>query len=495
MHPAANSAAQEACAQSAAHLPTLYASPTIRVVDAVMGAGKSTWAFHYMREERRQDVVDHFNDGGPADRRFMYVTPFLDEIKRAREACPELEFHEPEAMRNGVKYFELENLLRREQNIATTHVLFANLRQGAYQLLRERNYTLVIDEALECCKPFGISKDDRRMLVRDGLVSIDHKTNRLLWSDPVDGKYRGEFDKIRNLCLNGNLVALLPEGKEGLEDASLVVWAFPSEFLSCFTDVVILTYMWHGSPMKAYLEAEGLEVEMLTLDKTRQLIPWEEGDERAIKHRIRPLVAVYEGPLNSIGYRPKEKTNKRGRAPASPLTKTWFDKAAKTQGRPDLVKLQSATGNFFRYHAGTPAKLNAWSTFKDRREDLQGPRYGRDDNWIPLGMRATNKFKDKVSLAYLANRFGDPDIHRFFAARGVTLSDDVMALSELVQWVWRSAIRDGNPITLFIPSARMRWLLKRWLAADDLVALIEDLEAPRLPESTPRNLVNENLTH
>lgn len=398
-------------------------------------------------------------------------------------------------MRNGVKYFELENLLRREQNIATTHVLFANLRQGAYQLLRERNYTLVIDEALECCKPFGISKDDRRMLVRDGLVSIDHKTNRLLWSDPVDGKYRGEFDKIRNLCLNGNLVALLPEGKEGLEDASLVVWAFPSEFLSCFTDVVILTYMWHGSPMKAYLEAEGLEVEMLTLDKTRQLIPWEEGDERAIKHRIRPLVAVYEGPLNSIGYRPKEKTNKRGRAPASPLTKTWFDKAAKTQGRPDLVKLQSATGNFFRYHAGTPAKLNAWSTFKDRREDLQGPRYGRDDNWIPLGMRATNKFKDKVSLAYLANRFGDPDIHRFFAARGVTLSDDVMALSELVQWVWRSAIRDGNPITLFIPSARMRWLLKRWLAADDLVALIEDLEAPRLPESTPRNLVNENLTH
>lgn len=94
MHPAANSAAQEACAQSAAHLPTLYASPTIRVVDAVMGAGKSTWAFHYMREERRQDVVDHFNDGGPADRRFMYVTPFLDEIKRAREACPELEFHE-----------------------------------------------------------------------------------------------------------------------------------------------------------------------------------------------------------------------------------------------------------------------------------------------------------------------------------------------------------------------------------------------------------------
>jgi hypothetical protein len=110
-------------------------------------------------------------------------------------------------------------------------------------------------------------------------------------------------------------------------------------------------------------------------------------------------------------------------------------------------------------------------------------------------MRATNKYKDKVSLAYLANRYGDPDIHRFFGARGVTLSDDVMALSELVQWVWRSTIREGNPVTVFIPSARMRWLFKRWLAADDVVALIRELQTPRLSESTPQNLANAGLRH
>lgn len=503
MQTATDSAALDACASDAV-APFLqpsngesvaYANPTIRVVDAIMGAGKSTWAFHYMTEERRLDIVDQFNDGGPGDRRFLYVTPFLDEIRRAREACPELEFHEPEAMRNGVKYFEFEHLLRREYNIATTHVLFTKLRQEAYQLLRERNYTLVIDEALECCKPFGISKDDRRLLVRDGLVSIDSKTNRLVWNDPADGKYRGEFETVRNLCLNGNLVALLPDGKGSLEDASLIVWAFPAQFLSCFGDVLILTYMWSGSPMKAYLAAAGLDVEMLTLDKSRELIPWTQGNERAIKETIRPLVTVYEGPLNAIGYRPTEKTNKRGRAPASPLTKTWFDKAAKVDGKPDLTKLRNAVGNFFRHHAGTPSKVNAWATFKDRREDLEGPRYGRDDNWIPLGIRATNKFKDKRSLAYLANRYGDPDIHRFFAARGVTLSDDVMALSELVQWVWRSTIRDGHPIKVFIPSARMRWLFKRWLAADDVVTFIRELEKPRLPELGPQNLANAELTH
>ena len=111
------------------------------------------------------------------------------------------------------------------------------------------------------------------------------------------------------------------------------------------------------------------------------------------------------------------------------------------------------------------------------------------------GRPATNKYKDKVSLAYLANRYGDPDIHRFFGARGVTLNDDVMALAELVQWVWRSAIREGKPIKVFVPSARMRWLLKRWLATDDVVALIEELQTPCSPELTLQNLVNENLSH
>ena len=35
------------------------------------------------------------------------------------------------------------------------------------------------------------------------------------------------------------------------------------------------------------------------------------------------------------------------------------------------------------------------------------------------------------------------------------VSQDDFALSEMVQWVWRSAIRDGKPITLYIPSDRM----------------------------------------
>ena len=51
----------------------------------------------------------------------------------------------------------------------------------------------------------------------------------------------------------------------------------------------------------------------------------------------------------------------------------------------------------------------------------------------------------------------------FFAKQGVTINPEHFALSEMLQWVWRSAIRDDKPINLYIPSRRMRELLIDWI--------------------------------
>jgi hypothetical protein len=40
---------------------------------------------------------------------------------------------------------------------------------------------------------------------------------------------------------------------------------------------------------------------------------------------------------------------------------------------------------------------------------------------------------------------------------------DACALSELIQWVWPSRVRKGEPITLYLPSPRMRRLFEEWL--------------------------------
>ena len=55
---------------------------------------------------------------------------------------------------------------------------------------------------------------------------------------------------------------------------------------------------------------------------------------------------------------------------------------------------------------------------------------------------------------------------------GVPVYEDIYALSQMVQWMWRSRIRSGEPIHAFIPSSRMRGLFKQWLAARSTIELV-----------------------
>tara|TARA_B100000963_G_scaffold245810_1_gene215189 strand:- start:274 stop:444 length:171 start_codon:yes stop_codon:yes gene_type:complete len=42
--------------------------------------------------------------------------------------------------------------------------------------------------------------------------------------------------------------------------------------------------------------------------------------------------------------------------------------------------------------------------------------------------------------------------------------DNACALTELIQWVWKSRVRKGQPITVYLSSPRMRQLMEEWLS-------------------------------
>lgn len=438
------------------------AQPPITVVDSIMGSGKTTYAIGYMNACHEKNLQDAFS-GLPGDRRFLYVTPLLSEVERVQKACGGLRFRDPMPI-HGRKFYHLEQLIDAGENVATTHTLFSLLSPAIYKRLKEQNYTLVIDEVLSCCDHFtGLSKDDRTMLFEGGHVFVDAGTSRLRWNHAKWPSYRGEFERVMNLCDNGNLVAYVPKGAPN-KDAMVILWQFPSEFLQCFSRVMVLTYLFHGSPMRSYLEAEGLTFDMRSVGKSGLLVPWEENVERETKAKLRQLVTIYEGKLNAIGT-PKNREN--------PLSSSWFKRAPATA----YNQLRQATMSFFKLHAKTAPALNAWTTFKERRADLRGVRYGKEEHWIPLNAKATNEYKEKRSLAYLANRFSLPVIKSYFAERGVLVNDDLYALSEMAQWIWRSAIREGQPIKVYVPSDRMRGLLRRWLACDDTLTFVNATSA------------------
>ena len=81
-----------------------------------------------------------------------------------------------------------------------------------------------------------------------------------------------------------------------------------------------------------------------------------------------------------------------------------------------------------------------------------------------------------TSVAYLINVFYNPLIKSYFESMGVPIYEDLYALSQMAQWMWRSRIREGEPIHVFVPSERMRGLLKRWLDADSAIELVNEID-------------------
>jgi hypothetical protein len=447
----------------------------ITVIDSIMGSGKTTWMLDYLNNKFNTapfKVKDCFTFGAP---KYLYVTPMLAEVARVQSHCATLDFRDPQPI-EGRKLYHLKTLLEEGKNVCTTHALFSMLNREIYELLKTQKYTLVIDEVVTCVEMFkSISKADQKLLFEQGFISIDSHTSRLQWNHAIHSDYEGRFEDIKNLCDNGNLVAYLPKKSrtrplKPSEEAVVLIWEFPSEFLRCFQEVYILTYLFHGSPMMSYFEAEGLSFTMKAIHE-KKLVDWDQADEGQIKEALRPLVKLYPGSMNDIGD-PIGKNN--------PLSSSWFVRANDEV----LDQLRASTQYFFTRVAKCKSANAGWTTFQKVRRKLKGKGYAK--GFISVNTKATNDYRHKTTMAYLANIFHQPIIKSYFEERGITVYEDIYALSEMIQWIWRSQIREGKPINLFIPSKRMRDLFQFWLESDDTVALLKK-DATRQPSKIRRS--------
>ncbi|MFW5431162.1 MAG: DEAD/DEAH box helicase family protein [Methylophilaceae bacterium] len=416
----------------------------VNVVDSIMGSGKTTW------------VIDKINQ--EENPKFIYVTPTLTEVERIKTNCPDADFKEPESKEHGSKYFNFKKLVCAGENIATTHSLFRFLTREILDELTSQQYTLIIDEALDCVEIYtDITKSDLTILLDDGLVNVEPNSYRLRWNEKEHDSYKGKFDRIRTLCNNGNLVYY----KE-----KTMLWEFPVEFLRVFKDIHVLTYLFQGSAMANYLRADETNIVMHTLqgkaskDIVPTLAPYNQLNEIEIKDVLRPLITIYEGSSNKIG-------DKTGRE--NPLSSSWYKRATPVK----LKALKSGLNNFFNGKLKSKSQDNAWTTFKTYKTKLSGKGYVK--GFLPNNTKATNEHVEKKVAAYTCNTFYHPVIRNYFNERGVTVYEDIYALSEMVQFLWRFQIRRYNPVNLYIPSERMRSLLKTWLAANSANDLFNGL--------------------
>ena len=407
----------------------------IKVCDAIMGQGKSSSAITYMNEH--------------ADQKFIYITPYLEEAKRIKDNCPELCFIEPdkEWSHGSSKVLHTQELVQNGRNITTTHQAFKLYTSALLDSIREQEYTLIIDESVELLEQYEIEEDDIELLVSGGYVEKDDDIYTL-----VNDNYKGKkFTDVLKLLRTRQLMRSASGSSK--TDAPFFYWILSPELITSFKDVFILTYLFEGQSMYNFLQMYNIPYS--TIGITRE----EKDDQyvyRFCDHKdyvpeyvnhIRDMIEIVDNKkLNAIG------------ASENALSLNWFNKASSD----DINQIKRNTYNVFRnvWNESTSAE-RMWATFKDMESAIKGNGYR--DAFTVLNQRATNELRDKLYLAYICNVYMNVNEKKFFYKHGLSVNEDMYTLSTLVQWIWRSAIREGEKIHLYLPSSRMRRILNDWI--------------------------------
>jgi hypothetical protein len=401
----------------------------ITVIDSIMGSGKTSWAIQHVNE------ADYCND------RFLYITPFLDEVKRIMDKT-DVDFFQPQNRGKG-KLNNINMLFQKGSNIASTHELFKNFDENTRSNIREisqtLNYTLILDEVLNVIEPYTeLKQGDLRILKQGGWITID-EDGFVIWNEK-EYKLDSKYNDIKQLAITKSLLCI---------NDTILLWRYPPEIFSYFKNIYILTYMFDASILKYYFD-------VYHIDYTVKSIILENGFYKIVDYykpdttKYQDLINIYEGKLNENI--PCKLTS---------FSSSWFDTANKNY----TDKLKNNIYNYFTNIINSSSKDIMWTCFKKAKNKLKGKGYTKQ--FVPCNCRSTNDYNEKSTLVYCCNIFFHPGITNFFSKHNLILNANKYALSEMIQWIWRSKIRNDEKINIYIPSVRMRMLLKEWLKLDD----------------------------
>lgn len=402
---------------------------TVKVCDAAMGYGKSSSAITYMNEH--------------PDMRWIYITPYLDECKRIKKACPKLRFVEPSAIvehKHSNKTTHTAELIKEGKNITTTHQAFKNYNPDMLEDIRKYHYSVIIDENVEVLERYEIHPDDLKMALDAGYV------------EEIDCKYYIKNDDYKGVVLADMFKLIKSRDLVHIQDEEhneLFYWALPPSLITSFDEVMILTYMFEGQSLHHFLNIYDIPYDMIhvTMCEDGQYRFCNEGG--TVPDYVRDITSkihvLDNDKMNAIGDQYFD------------LSMNWF----KRGGEP-VEQLKKNIYNYFNNICGKAGvKKRLWGSYKKVESKLKGKGYS--NAYLTFNCRATNEYRERDVLVYAANPFMNVAEKRFYELHGIQIDEDTYSLSIMIQWIWRSAIRDGKEIYIYIPSRRMREMFLRWM--------------------------------
>ena len=382
-------------------------------------------------------------EGFFSDLKYLVIVPSLTEVVRVIEWSKSIPFQQPRVNDNdaGTKTKSLETMVLQRQNIAATHSLFECLVPLARQGLLS-DYDIIIDEVPDVVELVATKSkmSIEEFYLNTGCMTVDTETG-LVKPTSKWWSMRDDFDdtlatKILNYANTGCLYLL---------EGHLFIRAMPKELLTAGRTTTILTYKSEGSVLSSYLRKLDVPVEVAN-DNQR---------EEAFRKKAAELITIKDIPaLSKLSLSHSGQLDGMSK---SNYCRTVVNALKNLRGR----QLKDVPAENILI---TCAK-EGW--YKKGNDGVAGPfasgsKLFQGANWIGKITRGTNKYAHCSHLIYLYDQHMNPYVARWLEDNTKAF-DDAYALTELIQWVWRSRVRKGQPITLYLPNPRMRRLMEQWL--------------------------------
>lgn len=434
----------------------------VELLDSLMGNGKTTATLRYIESLA---LANRSN-------RWVFCSEYLSELEKRTAENPAAShlWRIPSEHGDATKTDNLIEILKEPgtQLIAITHALLLKASENDYvnNLLKEKGYSLFLDETIELINPYnGIKFSDFLLHKRDNRLAVDENNYGLVqWIDNSVDEIGEEFTftKLRNDASKGRVYASIIAGKSVNDSVSLVT--MPSDVLLYqFNRVVLSTYQFDDTLMAAYFLIKGIKWVPFTGVQLHR------GTTKRSIGKLVTLITKHDKKFDKVA-----------------LSSTWWDDRKRT--KEDYKLLNNTIRNIGDNHGckADPWKLG-YTVPKDslavQREpkgihptgyphskclvDVDGNPTDEIDKhnncYIPTNARASNEYAGKDVMVHAYNRYPLQSVARYLDTYNVRYSAERFALNELLQWVWRSAVRDGKPIHLAILSKRMRSLYSDWL--------------------------------
>lgn len=409
-----------------------FNTPLVTIVDYPCGLGKTNTLLSILKEKSELKV--------------LVVVQTLSESDRIVSSLPKGRIYAPE--KQGPNYSskteQLEQFAHQGVSIVITHRLYEKAGKiaihGGFG-----GYQVIIDEVPNTVSVIKSSLDAvsfKEFYVNTGYFSIEKDGHVLATPDGAKEELR-----LKN-ALDETLIRKIKSRMIYYDGKKNFIEVIPTALFTHTKKLTVLTFLSEGALFLRFLRKCGIEYKVLRSINANKNFKQLATKNLSIK-TIKAINNIGLGYAKQTTYPIKSKEVKTIRTALKNLKQRTLKNVEL-----EKVIITCAKKNWYKKTKGV-YDLNKPGIFSTDSRMFKGA------NWIPNTTRGTNNYSHCAHAIYLYEQNVNPILLNWLNANNDQFKAD-FALTEMVQWIWRTRIRNGKPVDVYMPSSKMRTIIDDW---------------------------------